>query len=366
VAPGDAVWELSEAILRIDRSEDYPVTVYAVDGDHVHLSQDPDTVKPIPFGLVWPGGHAVLTSTVTPGPGRVGRTISSMTRGSLLAGTMADFDCHVFAGDPRTAHGLDFDEPVIDGELGGMPAWQVPPQGTRSSRGTWVIAVHGRGVSRDEALRILPTLSESGVTTLVVSYRNDVAAPPSPDGYCHLGEDEWRDVAAAIRYVRDQGARKVVLYGWSMGAMLTLTALRRLAPDQASAICGVILDSPLLDWRATLSWQARQRGISQPLARKAARLAERRASISRRALDQVGYGWRLTVPVLLFADTADRTVPAQSAQRFARRHPGQVSLVTTGSGHGRCWNEDPLQYEAAVRAFLHAPSGGGHAGSPPA
>jgi uncharacterized protein len=151
-----------------------------------------------------------------------------------------------------------------------------------------------------------------------------------------------------------------------MGAMVALTALRRLAPDQASAICGIIVDSPLLDWRATLSWQARQRGIPQPLMRKAGRLAERRASLSLRALDQVGYGWRLTVPVLVFADTADRTVPARSAQRFARRHPRQVSLVTTSSGHGRCWNENPTRYEAAVRAFLNARSEDGHTGSSPA
>lgn len=355
---GGLVGGLAEAILRIDRDDDYPVTVHAVDGGRVLLSRDADTVNPVPFGLAWPGGHAVLTSAVTRGQDqdrdRVGRTIGGVTYGSLRAGITACLNCHVFDGDPRTGRGLDFDEPVIAGELGGFPAWQVPPRGEPRQQRTWVIAVHGRGTDRREALRVLPALSAAGLTTLVVSYRNDPGAPSSRDGYCHLGEDEWRDVAAAVGYAQEQGARRLVLYGWSMGAMLALTTLRRLPREQAGLVCGLVLDSPLLDWRATLAWQARQRGIARQLARAAARQAEGRAGLSLAALDQVRYARSLTVPVLLFADTADRTVPAGPALRFARRRPHLVALITSASGHGRCWNENPVRYEAAVRAFLGA------------
>ncbi|MCZ9337233.1 alpha/beta fold hydrolase, partial [Streptomyces sp. TRM76130] len=80
--------------------------------------------------------------------------------------------------------------------------------------------------------------------------RGDAGAPRPPGGLRRFGETEWRDLDAAVRYAVDHGARKVVLLGWSTGATMALhTATRSALRDR---IAGLVLDSPVLDWRATV------------------------------------------------------------------------------------------------------------------
>ena len=122
-----------------------------------------------------------------------------------------------------------------------------------------MVLVHGRGGSRREALRVLPALHERGHPALVVTYRNDEGAPASPDGYYHLGDTEWEDIEAAVQFARERGARRVVLFGWSMGAAIIAAMLDR--SPEASAVAAVVWDAPLVDWRATLRQQARNRRL---------------------------------------------------------------------------------------------------------
>jgi pimeloyl-ACP methyl ester carboxylesterase len=204
-----------------------------------------------------------------------------------------------------------------------------------------------------ESLRILPTLAASGHPTLVTSYRNDPDSPGSPDGYYHLGDTEWRDVEAAIGYARDHGATGVVLYGWSMGGTLTLTALRRMPASDASLVREMILDSPVIDWASVLDLQGSQRGLPLFETRVAERIAEMRAHLSLGELDVGPYAPQLSVPTLLFVDMADTTVPVEPALDFAAGARGMVTLVkTTGGDHTGSWNVDPATYEAHVTEFL--------------
>jgi dienelactone hydrolase len=285
----------------------------------------------------------------------VERTVTRVRAGTLRPGLCAFVSSHLFDADPAATHGIEFTEVTVDGELGPLPAWQIPPAGQdhcSAAAGTWVVAVHGRGASRAEALRVLPTLATAGVSTLVVSYRNDREAPSSPDGLCHLGDTEWRDIESAVRYASRHGASRIVLYGWSMGAMTAVTALRRMSRDDGVLVRGIVLDSPVLDWAATLAWQATRRGVPPPLAQTTLRLVTRRAGLDLPGLDYAGFAAQLQVPVLLFVDLADRTAPPEPALRFGRARPDLVTLVTTDVGHGRSWNQDPPRYEAAIRDFL--------------
>jgi len=347
-----AGWYFSSQLLVVDHTREYPLTIQAVAGDEVTLSRDPDALRPIRFGLSWLDGHAVLDSSVRETPDGVVRRVVEVTRGSLNAGSHAQLDHKVFDTDPKSSRGLDFSPVTLHGELGDAPAWYVPPTGT-TSRTTWVIAVHGRGVSRTETLRILPTLAASGAPTLAIAYRNDEGAPASPDGLYHLGDTEWREVATAIGYARDHGATGVVLYGWSMGGAIVLTALHRLPPADAGFIRAAVLDSPVLDWNATLSLQAAQRSLPGVLTWTAERLIEIRAHLSLDDFDQVRQASALGVPVLLFVDLDDTTVATAPSLAFAQARPDLVTLVTTRGGeHTGSWNVDPGRYEAAVRDFL--------------
>jgi pimeloyl-ACP methyl ester carboxylesterase len=272
--------------------------------------------------------------------------VDEITHGTLQAGIRGATSSAVFDGDPLIARGLNFDEVTVPGELGPLPAWLVP--GTSS---TWVIAVHGRGGTRAEALRALPTLAGSGLPTLVVTYRNDEGAPPSRDRRYHLGAAEWRDVAAAIRYARSQGASDIILYGWSMGGAATMMALRH-APE-AAVVRALVMDCPALDWTATLRLNGRRRNLPAPLTWAAMRLVEQRIGSRLAELNQVRHVGSLRVPTLIFLDGDDVVVDPAPTRLFARLRPDLVRLVETkGGGHTRSWNVDPERYESELAEFL--------------
>jgi hypothetical protein len=117
-----------------------------------------------------------------------------------------------YQGDPQCALGLTYEEVPIPSPLGELPIWLV-----LGERRTWVLLVHGRRATREESLRVLPTIAELGFPALVMTYRNDAEAPKSPDQFYHIGDTEWEDVEASVRYAFSQGVRDVVLFGWSMG-----------------------------------------------------------------------------------------------------------------------------------------------------
>ena len=134
----------------------------------------------------------------------------------------------------------------------------APRPGRVDGSDDWVILVHGRSATRAEALRLLPTVTESGASALVVTYRNDMAgAPVTFDAVGRFGQTEWVDLQAAVAYARAEGARRIVLAGFSQGGSLISYYLRNAGEAEVD---GVILDSPLLSLPDTLVQQARLRG----------------------------------------------------------------------------------------------------------
>jgi uncharacterized protein len=340
-----AGWYFANQVLDA-RPREYPIEVRGFTGDLVTLSRTEDTERNVPYALLWPAGHARLGPVVRKDRATVVRRVTEITRGTLQPGLRAALSSAVFDGDPLTAHGLDFDEVTVPGELGPMPAWLVP--GTSS---TWVIAVHGRGGTRAEALRALPTLVAAGLPTLVITYRNDEGAPPSRDRRYHLGAAEWRDVAAAVSYALSHGATDVILYGWSMGGAAAMMTLRR--SELASKVRAMILDCPALNWTATLQLNARRRNLPWPLIWAAIRLVEQRIGTRLAELNQVRHVGSLRVPTLVFLDGDDVVVDPRPTRLFARLRPDLVQLVETwGGGHTRSWNVDPRRYEAELAGFL--------------
>src|SRR5690606_17906385 len=99
---------------------------------------------------------------------------------------------------------LPFTAELVGAPVGPCPAWLFPADGDSD---TWVIQVHGRGTTRAECLRAVPVFHAAGITSLVVSYRNDGEAPRTRSGTYALGATEWRDVEAAVTLARRRGAR---------------------------------------------------------------------------------------------------------------------------------------------------------------
>ncbi|MEV6244280.1 alpha/beta fold hydrolase [Lentzea sp. NPDC051838] len=348
-ALGGIGWYYSGELLDVDRwAGQYPDTALGVDDKNVVLAESPASTQRGTMGLIWPGGTAKIGDVATSGDGRVERPL--LEGSAPPDGTKVRVETAVYEGNPKTALGLVYSEVNVPSELGDMPAWFVPA----TKNDTWVITVHGRGAKRDEALRVVPQLHSAGLPVLLISYRNDVGAPASPDGFYHLGDTEWRDVEAAIKYAQGQGAQKIVLYGWSMGGAIVGQTLAR--SSVAAAVNGVVLDSPVTNWTQTLNLQAENRGVPTWLTPVAELVSGWRADIDFDRFDLVRNPPALKPPTLLFHGSADTTVPAQSSRDLATAAsrlgwPLQYVEIP-GADHTSGWNVATDTYRNALGDFL--------------
>jgi len=339
-------WYYSSLLLDPTLRPVYPERVLAADADTVTLAASRLAAQPGIWGLRWPDGLAVIGPVAS---NRRRRIVRPLLHGPVpTAGTAAVLDTGPYDPDPA-ARGLDFADVEVPMPLGPSPAWQVPADGD-----TWVIMVHGRGGSRREALRVLPALHRAGHPALVVTYRNDPEAPASPDGHYHLGDTEWMDVEAAVAWARGHGARRIVLFGWSMGGAIIGAFLDRSAA--AAAVAAVIWDAPLVDWRATLRRQARNRWLPPGLTPLATAVTRRRIGIDFDRFDLVRRPPAVRPPTLLVHSSEDTAVPVGPSRALAAAAPALSwpirYLEVPGAEHTGSWNADPDAYERTVLEFL--------------
>ncbi|MFI1502153.1 hypothetical protein ACH4VN_31795, partial [Streptomyces platensis] len=184
---------------------DSRLTVHSATEERVALTRSLASLRPGTYGLTGSGCHAVLGDVVhgVPHPAdAVVRRLVRVTHGTLGPGNRMRLTPQVHLGNPRDALGLDCADVDIPGELGALPAWFVP-----GVRDTWVITAHGLGTTREHAMVVMPFLHRHRLPVLDLSYRNDLGALRTADGVHHLGDTEWRDLDAAIRYALRYGAR---------------------------------------------------------------------------------------------------------------------------------------------------------------
>jgi dienelactone hydrolase len=343
-------WFYSSVLLDTSVRPVFPERVLAVAGGAVTLAASRLTAQPGTWGLRWATGGGAGLAVLGPVAGENRREVVRPLLGgdSPEPGTAAVLDAGPYDPDPA-ARGLPFENVDVPGPLGSYPAWFVPADGD-----TWVVLVHGRGGARREALRILPALHELRHPQLVITYRNDVGAPPSPDGHYHLGDTEWEDVEAAVRFAVDRGARRIVLFGWSMGGAVTGAFLDRSA--EAHRVAAVVWDAPLVDWRATLRQQARNRRLPPGFSPLASAVTSRRIGIDFDRFDLVRNPPAVRPPTLVVHSAGDTAVPVTASRVLAAASPAlgwplrylEVPVVE----HTASWNADPAAYQHAVTSFL--------------
>lgn len=339
-------WFYSGVLLHPRSAPAYPELVLSSTDVAVTLRRSRLAAQPGTWGLRWAGGLARIGCIQGSTAGAVVREVLG---GQVPpTGTRAVIDAGPFDPDPG-ARGLRFTHETVITPLGPAPAWLVPAPGP-----DWVVLVHGRGGARRESLRILPALHRAGHPTLTITYRNDLDAPASPDGRYHLGDTEWEDLQAAVGFVRSCGARRIALYGWSMGAAIIGAYLDR-SPDAAD-VAAVVWDSPLVDWRATLRQQARNRRLPARLGGAAALVTRRRIGIDFARFDLLANPPAVRPPTLVMHSAADTVVPAAPSRALAAAAPGidwsMRYLEVDDVEHTGAWNADPRRYERAVTGFL--------------
>jgi pimeloyl-ACP methyl ester carboxylesterase len=216
------------------------------------------------------------------------------------------------------------------------------------------------GGSKAGALRGVPVADRLGYTSLVVSLRNDRDAPASADGRYHLGQSEWHDVEAAVSYAVWQGARQIVLFGWSLGASIALQLAA--SSEFRDLIARLVLNAPVVDWSSTLVANARSSGLPSWVARLGLQMlgsAGARwvtgldAPLDFLALDFLARADELSVPILVIHNEGDRSTPFAISREFVSRRPELATLLTFPSAeHTQEWNSDPDGWDAAVVNWL--------------
>ncbi|WP_327391908.1 MULTISPECIES: hypothetical protein [unclassified Streptomyces] len=303
------------------------------------------------YGLTGRGTHAVVGRVLDSEAEQahvhvVVRELDRISRGQLTTGSTVRLTPQVHIGDPGEALGLDYAEVEIPGELGTLPAWFLP-----GDRNTWVITVHGLGATREHPMVVFPFYRRQRMPVLDIAYRGDPGAPGPLDGISHLGDTEWRDLDAAIRYAVRYGARRVILHGWSSGATMALHAA--LNSSLRERISGLVLDSPVLDWQRTLRALAGTRGTPRAVLPLVIRAVQGRTGLPEGQLAAVADPARLRVPTLLLHGPDDTIAPWDSSRALADSREDLITLHrVTKARHAAMWNVDPHDYEERVRRFI--------------
>ncbi|WP_156761885.1 alpha/beta hydrolase family protein [Microbacterium karelineae] len=334
-------------VLAIDRS-----------AQTITLRRTLDTVLPGRYGLFVNGAREYLKlgAVLSSSGDAVTRKLLTHVGPAERIGRAASFSGWYFSHADELH--LPYQEVAVPSPVGPCPAWLFPAG--RGSAETWAIAVHGRGTTRSEVLRAVPVFRAAGLTTLAVSYRNDGQAPRSDSGRYGLGATEWRDVEAAIAYARAHGARRIVLMGWSMGGAIVLQTILR--TEHADAVAGLILDSPVVDWRLVLGFQARELRVPSPVTHIAlrqltmpswSRVVRSGDAISLDDLDIVSHADELAHPILLLHSDDDGFVPSEASHGLAEARPDLVELVSYSEArHTKLWNYDEERWEGSIRSWL--------------
>ena len=348
-----AAWHFSSVVLVPDHREwSLDTHVEAVHSGRIVLSRDEHSSQPGVYGIDWQTGHAIVGAILAESNDTVTRRLSDV-HGYLVSGIDVGFDSHVYSGDPREALGVPFRSVDVPDELGPMPAWLIPAakDSPGPARRTWAIVVHGHNDNRQNDLRIVPTLREAGLPSLLISYRNDLGAPDSPDDLYHLGQTEWVDLAAAVRYALHHGAQHIVLVGYSMGGAIVAQFMQR--SPLAGRAAALVLDAPVLDWRSVIEFNAEQMGLPGFFALPVEWAIDVRANPNWTSLDAPNHPTDFQLPILLFHNTEDELVPISTSDEFAEELPHWITYYRVPLvGHTESWNLDPGLYERRLRRFL--------------
>lgn len=323
----------------------------------ITLSATTDTLTPGRYGLWFSGdsGHARLGEILSSDANSVTRALLAVDFGSLPTASRGRFSGWFYL-DPREL-GFVVEDIAIESPVGVAPAWLVPAE---TKTDDWVIQVHGRGVTRSETIRAVPVFHASGYTCLLVSYRNDGVAPDSVDRRYALGGTEWRDVEAAIDFAVSRGAKSIVLMGWSMGGATSLQST--ILSSHRALLRGLVLESPVVDWRSVLEFQATQNRVPFLVRLGALRLLGSRwgkpftgqaQPIDLDSLNIVKRAHELNLPTLLLHSADDGFVPVDASRELALLRPDLISYEEFSvARHAKLWNYDPERFDRVISEWL--------------
>lgn len=204
---------------------------------------------------------------------------------------------------------------------------------------THVVHVHGQSLGPRQVLRGVGVWRSLGASSQVIN-TTDLPLRSLDAGAADR-------IVTAVRAARARGARRVVLQGWSAGALACSVAAGRVDVD------GIVAVSPLLDVASALRGAVRGARLPAFVGTVAGRIATTNvlSRLAGASTPVTTTTWQdSATPTLLIHSEADALVAADDVATVAARS-GATTLAFRTAPHTLEWNEDPERWERAVRDF---------------
>ncbi len=254
-------------------------------------------------------------------------------------------------GDPSELPngGREYSQWTFTSRTRELPVWDIKGD---NAQGPIAILTHGWGNSRyDALLRLEPFLSRC---SRIIAW--DQPGHGDAPGTCDLGVGESDDLDALLAQINATG---VVLFGWSMGAGVSIACAAH-SPGRVACMIALapyriaytpakgVLSEASLPWRATL-WPAFW--LIGAVRRRTPRWAGKWSGFDRAELAR-----SIRCPLLVLHGEADTVCPLQDGREIAEAAPDGRLVVLPGAPHNGLWAnpESKATLEREIGAFLDA------------
>lgn len=251
-------------------------------------------------------------------------------------------------GDPgELDEPLRFKDDTIETASARVPIWDIEG---RDPNGAIVLMTHGWGSSRQGALkRIFPIVEHA---SRIIAW--DLPGHGEASGIARLGADEH---LIAMELLGELGIKDtpIVLYGWSMGAGVSLALCAEIEKthDVRGVICEAVYCVPQTPARAVLDLRGmpNRLNLSPALA-----LIGIKLGVGARwdGFDRAQIASNLETPILLIHGDEDPVSPIADAQRVKAWAKNAALCEIQGAGHNNIWT-DPIHRAIAsesVQSFM--------------
>ncbi|HEX2534248.1 MAG TPA: alpha/beta hydrolase [Chitinophagaceae bacterium] len=211
-----------------------------------------------------------------------------------------------------------------------------------------VVFLHGNTASKSSLVKEAAVVRNWGYDVLLVDFRNHGGSGGEKGTFGML---ETEEAGAALRFARQQGARKVVLYGVSLGAVVAIRAGSGGAPPDA-----IIADMPFGSLQEHLQARASHLGFPpQPFGFLVTFWIGVQNGYNGFGHRIPKYAGAVRCPVLLQYGGLDPLVSTDEIDAIHAALPGPATRVLyPQASHQLLLEADPLLWKKSVRAFLQA------------
>lgn len=246
-------------------------------------------------------------------------------------------------GDPSELdEPLLFEDDTIDTKHGAVPIWDITG---RDPSGPVVLMTHGWGSSRQGALKRMYPLADHA--SRLIAW--DLPGHGDAQGTARMGADEHL-IASELLTMLGIVDQPLVLYGWSMGAGISLALCEKIqhAHDVRGVICEAIYCVPRTPAQGVLALRGMPHrfSLSVSLALIGLRLGQ---GIRWDGFDRAEIAERVEVPILLLHGDRDPVSPIADAERVRQSAKNAELCSIEGAGHNNIWT-DPVYRAMAAEA----------------